>query len=258
MQEGENMASVVRRSILKRFLIVAACVLSFSASVPWALAQHPAGRVTGGEVRVPPPPIYRPPPPAPIVQPQVFRPPISRPPISTVVPAAGVWGTVVFHPPRHPIRPFPPAFVIFTTPVFFGGPFVGSNSCGWATCDFLLPWSLGSSTSSYAIAPVDYVSTPSYEPPAYGEARSDLPELFLKDGTILNVIDYWRVDDQLHFKMIEADGAQPQEHDIPFDELDLQKTIDVNRQRGFRFMLRNEPVEQYLLHHPELTIQEEP
>jgi hypothetical protein len=253
------MASVFRRSILKRFLIVGACVLSFSASAPRALAQHSGGRVTGGEVRVPPPPTYRPAlPPVPIIQPQVFRPAISGPRFSTAVPAAGAWGTVILHPPRRPIRPFPRAFVILATPVFFGGPFVGSNSCWWATCEFVLPWSLGPSTSSYALAPMDYVPTPSYEPLDYGEARSDLPELFLKDGTILNVTDYWRVDDRLHFKMVEADGAQPQEHDIPFDELDLQKTIDVNTQRGFRFMLRDEPFEQYLLHHPELTIEQEP
>jgi len=37
---------------------------------------------------------------------------------------------------------------------------------------------------------------------AYGEERPDVPQLFLKDGTILNVTDYWLVDDQLHFTMI--------------------------------------------------------
>jgi hypothetical protein len=40
---------------------------------------------------------------------------------------------------------------------------------------------------------------------------------------------------------------------IDLDELDLQQTIDVATQRGFRFMLRNEPMEQYLQHHPDLT-----
>ena len=44
---------------------------------------------------------------------------------------------------------------------------------------------------------------------------------------------------------------KPEEQVIPFDELDLQKTVDVNTNRGFRFMLRNEPFEQYVRDHPE-------
>jgi hypothetical protein len=92
-----------------------------------------------------------------------------------------------------------------------------------------------------------------YEAPAfvYGEERPDLPQLFLKDGTILNVTDYWLVDGQLHFTMIEEEGAKPTEHAIPFDALDLQTTVDVNTQKGFRVMLRNEPFEQYVRDHPE-------
>jgi hypothetical protein len=99
---------------------------------------------------------------------------------------------------------------------------------------------------------VNYISqaseTPAY---VYGEERPDLPQLFLKDGTILNVSDYWLVDDQLHFTMSEENGTTPAEHVIPFDLLDLQKTVDANAWRGFRFVLRNEPFEQYLHDHPE-------
>lgn len=87
----------------------------------------------------------------------------------------------------------------------------------------------------------------------YGEERPDVPQLFLKNGTILNVTDYWLVDDQLHFTMIEEAGTKPAEHVIPFEALDLQTTVDANTQRGFRFMLRNEPFEQYLRDHPEGT-----
>jgi hypothetical protein len=81
--------------------------------------------------------------------------------------------------------------------------------------------------------------------------RSDLPQLYLKDGTVLTVTDYWMVDDQLHFTIIE--GGKLAEHVIALDQLDLQKTIDVASQRGFRFVLRNEPVEQYLRDHPDLN-----
>jgi len=92
---------------------------------------------------------------------------------------------------------------------------------------------------------------PQYEAPVYGEVSAELPQLYLKDGSILSVTDYWVVDDRLHFKIIEAEGAKPVEHDIPFDQLDLQKTIDVNTRRGFKFMLRNEPFEQYVRDHPD-------
>ena len=87
----------------------------------------------------------------------------------------------------------------------------------------------------------------------YGDYRRDLPQLYLKDGTMYSVTDYWLVDNQLHFTMIEEGGTKSVEHVIGFDELDLQTTIDVNTQRGFRFVLRNEPLEQYLRDHPDQT-----
>ena len=86
-----------------------------------------------------------------------------------------------------------------------------------------------------------------------GTDRRDLPQLYLKDGTMYSVTDYWLVDNQLHFTMIEEGGTKSVEHVIGFDELDLQTTIDVNTQRGFRFVLRNEPLEQYLRDHPDQT-----
>ena len=240
------MAPLVRRSIrssiLRKFLIVAAC-FPVCVPTPLALAQHPSNRTTGGVVHIPPPPILH----APLV-----HAPISAPRIS-VSPSAGALGTAGFHPPRRPIRPFPPALIVYESPFLLGGPFWAGNSCWWAACDRF--WS---STLGYTIVsspnPANYVSQP-YESPAYvyGEERPDLPQLFLKDGTILNVIDYWLVDDHLHFTMSEENGTKPAEHVIPFDALDLQTTVDVNTRRGFRFMLRNEPFEQYLRDHPEGT-----
>jgi hypothetical protein len=85
-----------------------------------------------------------------------------------------------------------------------------------------------------------------------GEGR-ELAQLYLKDGTVYNVTDYWLVDGRIHFTIIDQGGTKSVEQVIGFDELDLQKTIDVAKQRGFRFVLRNEPVEQYLQDHPDLT-----
>lgn len=90
----------------------------------------------------------------------------------------------------------------------------------------------------------------------YGEIYSgggrELPQLYLKDGTINNVTDYWLVNNQLHFTTIDESGTKWVEHTIDFDQLDLQKTVDVSAQRGFRLVLRDEPMQQYLQDHPEI------
>jgi hypothetical protein len=65
------------------------------------------------------------------------------------------------------------------------------------------------------------------------------------------VTDYWVVNDELHFTLDGEGGPQFPEHVIGFNELDLQKTINVNTRLGFRFVLRDEPLEQYLRDHPD-------
>ncbi len=84
----------------------------------------------------------------------------------------------------------------------------------------------------------------------YGEANSQFVQLYLKDGTVYNATDYWLVNGELHFKTVEENYTKVVEHEIDFGLLDLQMTIDVNTARGFRFVLRNEPLEQYLRDYP--------
>ena len=255
------MAPLVRGSILRKFAIVVCCIVAAWVCAPLALAQHGTGRTPAAGVHVSAPPIYHVPistqpvyhapvSPRPILRAPISYAPISAPRITSATPA-GVLGVSGFRPPRRPIRPFPPVIRIYVFPFVFGGPFFGFNSCWWRTCDLFWP------TLSYVpeYAPANYVSSPVAEPPVYvyGEERPDLPQLYLNDGTMVSVTDYWVVDGQLHFTMIEQDGAKPEEQVIPFDALDLQKTIDLNTRRGFRFMLRNEPIEQYLRDHPDVT-----
>jgi hypothetical protein len=233
----------VHRSTAKKFLIVVCCILSLCVLTPPVLAQRVVARPAGGVVRTPAPPILRTPiSPAPIMHAPILTP---RMRIGSY---AGV-GMSRFRP-RRPIRPFPPVFILYESPAFLGGPFWGWNSCWSASCDLFWPWTFDYTTVS-SPGPTNYVYQVSEIPVDYGEERPDLPQLFLKDGTVLNVTDYWLVDDQLHFTMIEEEGGKPVEHVIPFDALDLQKTVDVNTGRGFRFMLRNEPFEQYVRDHPE-------
>ena len=88
--------------------------------------------------------------------------------------------------------------------------------------------------------------------PAYvfvGSASPSHPQLVFKDGTTYTVTDYWRVNDQLHFITIEEGGTKSVPHTMPLGELDVQRTTDANAAQGFRFVLRDEPIEQWLEHH---------
>ena len=88
----------------------------------------------------------------------------------------------------------------------------------------------------------------------YAGDQHEQVQLFLKDGRIYSATDYWFVNGQVHFGMVAEleDGARRLlEHVIAFDELDVQKTVDVNTRRGFRLVMRDEPWPQYLRDHPD-------
>jgi len=82
-----------------------------------------------------------------------------------------------------------------------------------------------------------------------GSASPSHPQLLFKDGTTYTVTDYWRVNDQLHFVTIEEGGTKSVPHTVAFEDLDVQRTTDANTAQGFRFVLRDEPIEQWLEHH---------
>jgi len=247
-----------RRSILNKISSVLTATVVLSTLT---LAQHPVAPVAPiAPVRVSPPPMYHPPvmqrpvAPPPMIHSPIYAPPIYTLPRNGIVPPTRGSGTPIVLPPVrpiHPVRPILPVVLVYSPRFFFGDPFLRFNSCWWAGCDLFWPLTFAYPTVS-SPGPVNYVYQAN-EPPVYvyGSEREDFPQLFLKDGTILNVTDYWVVDGQLHFKVIEQPGQKPIERSMPFDELDLQTTVDANSARGFRFVLRNEPVEQYLQHHPE-------
>lgn len=181
--------------------------------------------------------------------------------------------------PRLPVRPFfpivsSPGFGFFGSPFFGLGLGFGFNSIWWPSCGPFWGWGYGCNALPYYDYGLGYYGSygpgnlenqvesepgpqvygnPSATSPIYvfGEEARELVQLYLKDGTLYNVTDYWLVNDQLHFTALEEGGTKSVEHAIDFDQLDLQKTIDLNTQRGFRFVLRNEPLEQYLQDHPD-------
>jgi hypothetical protein len=81
-----------------------------------------------------------------------------------------------------------------------------------------------------------------------GSASPSHPQLVFKDGTTYTVTDYWRVNDQLHFITIEEGGTKSVPHIVPLGDLDVQRTTDADAAQGFRFVLRDEPIEQWLEH----------
>jgi hypothetical protein len=244
-------------SISIKTLIVAGCVLASAWAQPPARAQHVGGHVggsghVGGGVRMGALP----------------RAPISRPPVFTGPRGFGP-RPAGFGPRGFGFRAG--RFGVFRRRVFFGAPFyrfgrgLGYASLWWPTCGPSLGWGWGWGYDCYPLPYYGYgfggygfenYAVPQvYESPAYfygGEDR-DLIWLYLKDGTGYAVTDYWVVNGQMHYSIFEDDPMKPAEHVVPLDELDLQKTIDVNTRRGFRMVFRNEPWQQYLKDHPDLT-----
>src|SRR5579862_6116184 len=63
--------------------------------------------------------------------------------------------------------------------------------------------------------------------------------LFLKDGTVYAITDYWIADNKLHY--VTNYGG---ENSIPLDQLDMQRTVDTNAKRGINITLRPTPQQQ--------------
>jgi len=234
----------LRGSILGSIFLVAAgvlaCTLLQASAASAQRVTHPA---TGG--RMAPPRTFVPPPAAHTT--------ISRP-VSAAPPLAGAGlQTFRFHPgPDN----------IFRRHVFFGPRFFRfgwgwrfnygwwRNYCpygSWGFDCYGLPF------YPYGYGFENYVILPAYEPPVYiylPEGR-DLVWLYLKDGNVYRVTDYWFMNSQVHFITFEEGGAKSSEEVIALDQLDLQRTIDVNTRRGFRVVMRDAPLDQYLRDHPD-------
>jgi hypothetical protein len=160
-----------------------------------------------------------------------------------LIPPRGVRPIFLYHPPyrARPVLPIfsPPRYRFWGTPLYGFGLGLGFSPIWWRSCGPFWGWTWG--YNCYAV-PV-YI--------AGGEGR-DLAQLYLKDGTVYNVTDYWLIDSQLHFTTLDESGMKWNEHTIDFSQLDLEKTKDVAKLRGFNFVLRNEPLQQYLQNHPEI------
>jgi hypothetical protein len=93
--------------------------------------------------------------------------------------------------------------------------------------------------------PPDYtLPVPSYV--FVGSAAASYPQLVFKDGTSYTVADYWRDDDQLRFITVEEGGSKFVPHSVPLANLDVDQTKARAAKEGFRFLIRDKPIEQWL------------
>lgn len=153
----------------------------------------------------------------------------------------------------------------FFQPNFFSGGF-GFGACpfwswgcgfgfgwnwgwGWGWMDnFGYPGYVGGYYPPPPPPPTD-MSAPEYGPfsyqyPPVGEGGVEATPvvetiLALKDGNTYSVTDYWLENGRLHY-VTTYGGA----NDIPVEQLDLQRTVDENAQRGVTFSLRPAPAPQ--------------
>ena len=153
------------------------------------------------------------------------------------------------------------SFSIFRRPFFDRAPFfnywAAYESSWWLYCGPIWGWEFGCNDLFLSNLPFEHYLAPplTYATPVYVYSLDEHPlvQLFLKDGTVYSVNDYWFVDGKIHFTMLDESGTKSVEQVISFEELDVQKTVDVNSRRGFRVVMRNEPIEQYLRDYPDVT-----
>lgn len=235
---------------LRSILILATVAAVFAAleACP-ATAQRPAGRVAA-------PP---------------------RAPVAGHVAVPRVPPAPVFHAPTFTPRPGnarrEPEFAFRTGPFFFphrhhfflAEPFFGFGAQFWlqpywlTNCGAVLTWESGCyGLPAYPGSYGPYLVPQIYEVPVYvySSERDGEVQLLMKDGAIYNVTDYWFVNGQIHFTLLQElpdGGYKSAERVVGEDELDLPATVDVNTRRGFRMVKRDEPWRKYLQDHPDDT-----
>jgi hypothetical protein len=99
--------------------------------------------------------------------------------------------------------------------------------------------------------PSPYDSIVPFSPTYYfiGNESASHPRLVFKDHMTYTVEDYWREGDQLHFITSEEGGTKSVPHTVPFADLDVQATTDALAAQGFKFRVRDEPIDPWLEHH---------
>jgi hypothetical protein len=89
----------------------------------------------------------------------------------------------------------------------------------------------------YESAPYSYgMEYPPPEQPNQTGGDNQIMLLYLTDGTVYALMNYWVADGKLHY--ITQYGG---ENAIDLNQVDVQKTVDVNAKRGVPVTLRPSP-----------------
>jgi hypothetical protein len=139
---------------------------------------------------------------------------------------------------------------------FGGGLGWGYGSGYGADCDPAFGCVYGDYTSGYSMGgtyniesqgddmqsqepnPSIYLPPPSENSGKAQPAAQPEVALFLKDGSVYAVSDYWLAGGQLHY--VTNYGG---ENSLDISQIDLQRTVDANARRGVNFILRPAPPE---------------
>jgi len=89
---------------------------------------------------------------------------------------------------------------------------------------------------SYSYEPAPEFLTQQEPPPTDANANQPVVDLVMKDGTVFGVTSYWLLNDRLYYVTTYQIQSS-----IPMDQLDLQKTVDMNWKRGVAFTLTPQP-----------------
>lgn len=242
-----------------------------------ALWAEAAQRGVAPPRAIPPPPVRSAPAgPTPASRPPVLylpRVPVAPsdviPPFRVVAPARRALSFL--RPRRVPGPPVSPPILFVPVPIFGGfgffGPFWQFGFGPGCNPFWAWPWALGCNSLGYwdgygwfgpafdsnldetgSEEPAEQEQQQQQEPENYIwapppenssdeiEAEKPLTVLYLKDGAVYAVTNYWIEDNKLHY--LTSYGG---ENTINLDEIDLQKTVDVNARRGVEFILRPPP-----------------
>jgi hypothetical protein len=148
----------------------------------------------------------------------------------------------------------------------FGAPFFGFGFFGDCNPFWAWPWAFGCNAYGYwsgytagfytgydegfyqpevqeeTEQPSEELETNTFIPPpepsssAEIQAEKVLVVLYMKNGAVYAVTNYWIADGRLHYKT-----SYGGENTIDMNDLDLQKTVDVNARRGITFTLKPAP-----------------
>jgi len=112
----------------------------------------------------------------------------------------------------------------------YGSNYVGPPVSDWPSSDY---GSQPETPPSVETGPFIYESQTPDQAQANIAAESFVTVLYLNDGSVYALDNYWVEGGMLHYA--SGDGA---ENTVDIDQIDVQKTVDVNASRGVNFTLR--------------------